>query len=198
MDLNWSGRLDHERIGAVGFFLGATSVLSLVGAQLDADPFMASCDAGGTGVDCAWFAESGVDLRSVDIESLTRSNLDPRVKVAVVVDPELAASYSSESLSHITVPVEIINLGRSDAIQPGLRAAELASAIPGARYEALSSANPFSAFSLCKPQGSAILKGEGGSGAICEDIGDESREAVHGRLTELIAAGLARPLRLTP
>ena len=45
-DPKWSGHLDHEKIGAVGFFLGGTSVLSLVGAKLDADQFVGSCDEG--------------------------------------------------------------------------------------------------------------------------------------------------------
>jgi predicted dienelactone hydrolase len=197
-DPRWSDRLDHQKIGAVGFFLGGTSVLSLVGAKLDAHQFVGSCDEGGTGVDCIWFAESGVDLRSVDTESLTRSSFDPRVRVAVAVDPELATSFSSESLSSITVPVDVINLGRLDAIQPGLRAAELASSIPGARYYTISSATQFSAFSLCKPQGSAILKEEGESDAICRETGDQSREIIHAQLTELIADGLARQLHVTP
>ncbi|HXV22651.1 MAG TPA: hypothetical protein VED46_00160 [Alphaproteobacteria bacterium] len=57
-DPKWSDHLDREKVGAVGFFLGGTSVLSLVGANLDADQFMRSCDEGGIGVDCAWFAEN--------------------------------------------------------------------------------------------------------------------------------------------
>lgn len=194
----WSGHLDHDRVGAVGFFLGGTSVLSQVGAKLDPDRFIKSCDAGGMGVDCTWFAASGVDLRSVDTERLALSNLDPRIKVAIAVDPELAASFSSESLSSVTVPVDIVNLGGLDAIQPGLRAAELASAIPGARYDAISHATPFSAFGLCKPQGLAILRKEGESDAICQDTGGQSREVTHAELTELIAERLAHPLRLIP
>lgn len=197
-DPRWQGRLDHEKVGAVGFFLGGTAVLSLVGATLDADRYVTSCDAGGTGVDCAWFAAGGVDLRSVDTGSLTRSNLDPRVKVAIAVDPELTTSFSSESLSGITVPVEIINLGREDAIQPGLKAAELASAIPGARYHAVSGASRFSAFGRCTPQGPAILREEGESDAICAEAGDQGREAIHARLAELIAAALARQLHVAP
>jgi predicted dienelactone hydrolase len=195
-DPKWAGHLG-EKAGAVGFFLGGTSVLSLVGAQLDAERFMRSCDEG-TGVDCAWLAENGIDLHSLDADTLTRSNFDPRVKVAIAVDPELATSFASESLAGITVLVEIINLGRLEAIEPGLRAAELASAIPGAQYHTISGATPFSAFSRCKPQGLAILKEEGESAAICLEPGDRSREAIHAQLAELIADALARQLHVAP
>jgi predicted dienelactone hydrolase len=195
-DPKWAGHLG-DKAGAVGFFLGGTSVLALVGAQLDAARFMRSCDEG-TGVDCAWFAESGIDLHSLDTQSLTRSNLDPRVKVAIAVDPELVTSFAAESLAGITVPVEIINLGRLEATEPGLPAGELASVIPEARYHTISGAAPFSAFSPCKPQGPAILREEGESDAICQEPGDQSREAIHVQLVELIADALARQLHGAP
>jgi predicted dienelactone hydrolase len=195
-DPEWSGHLDRESVGAVGFFLGGTSVLSLVGARLDAERFEASCDDG-TGIDCNWFAAAGVDLRSVDGESLTRSNLDLRIRVAVAVDPELASSFSPESLAGIEVPVEIINLGEPETIQLGFRAAELASAIPGAKYQALAGASAFSALGVCKPQGRDILKEEGESDAMCLEASGQDREALHARLAELIVDGLA-VLRATP
>jgi predicted dienelactone hydrolase len=195
-DPEWSGHLDRERVGAVGFFLGGTAALSLVGARLDAERFGASCDDG-TGIDCRWFAAAGVDLRSVDAESLTRSNLDPRIRVAVAVDPELASSFSPESLAGIEVPVEIINLGEPETIQLGFRAAELASAIPGAKYQALAGASAFSALGVCKPQGRDILKEEGESDAMCLEASGQDREALHARLAELIVDGLA-VLRATP
>jgi len=133
----WSAHIDLENVGALGFFLGGTSVLSLVGAQLDADKYSQSCDAGGTGLDCQWFAEAGVDLRQIDAKELARSSLDPRIKVAVAVDPELAASFSTDSLSAITAAIGIINLGAPDTLLPGLEASRLAKLIPGSRYSRL-------------------------------------------------------------
>ena len=52
---DWRTRIDHQRIGAVGFFLGGTSVLNLVGARIDKDRFVQSCDEVNGGMDCKWF-----------------------------------------------------------------------------------------------------------------------------------------------
>jgi predicted dienelactone hydrolase len=182
----WSKHMNPEQIAALGFFLGGTSVLSLAGGRLNADDFMRSCDRGGHGLDCAWLQANGVDLRSVDVPSLTRSNLDRRVKVAIVVDPELSASFASESLAGIAIPVEIINLGRPETTLPGLNASELESASPHIAYTALPNATRFSAFSLCKPQGAAILAQDGGNDAICRDGAGENRKGIHQELAALI------------
>jgi len=188
-DPEWSGHLDPVRTGAVGFFLGGTSVLALVGARLDPDRFAASCDDG-TGVDCAWFAAAGVDLRSVDAEPLTRSYRDRRIKGVVAIDPELTTSLAPDSLAAITVPVAIVDLGPTDA-------ADLAAAVPGARHTAVAGATAFDTFSLCTPQGPALLRADGESDVICED-GEQGRALIHAQLTELIADALAGPLGLAP
>ena len=197
-DPAWAGRIDHARIGAVGFFLGGTSALALAGAQLDAERFTTSCDPGGTGVDCAWLAASGVDLHGVDTTILTRPHRDPRIKAVVAVAPELATSFAPTSLAGITVPVDLVDLGHADSIPPGLRAAELGAAIPGARYRAIPDATPFSAFASCKPEGAAILEEEGESGAICRESSGRERDAIHAELAASIADGLAEHLHVAP
>jgi len=191
-DAAWSGHLDRAKVGAVGFFLGGTAVLSLVGAQFDADRFKETCGEAGTGVDCAWFADSGVGLHDVDGESLARSYLDPRITAAVAVDPELTTSFLPESLAAVAVPAEVVNLGRLEAVRPGLRAQQAAAAIPGGRYAEVIGATRFSAFSLCTPKGPAILKEEGGVDAICLEAPGQSRAAIHADLAALIAGALAR------
>lgn len=189
----WSRHANLEQVAAVGFFLGGTSVLSLAGARLAADEFMRSCDADGHGLDCAWFATSGVDLRTVDAASLARPQLDPRIDAAIAVDPEYGTSFSAESLAGIAVPVEVINLGRPGTIPPGLDASGLASASPRIVYTALPDATRFSAFSLCKPQGAAILAEDGGDDTICRD--GEDRDRAHRELAALILARLKERLR---
>ncbi len=153
----WSKHIDHDRVGTLGFFLGGTSALSLAGAQLDAQSYSQSCDDGGAGMDCSWFEQFGVDLHCIDTARLVRSNLDPRIRAAVVVDPELSTSFSAESLSDISIPVAVINLDQPDTRPPGLNASALATNALRIEYTTLPKATRFSTFSLCKPEGGDIL-----------------------------------------
>jgi predicted dienelactone hydrolase len=179
------------QVAAVGFFLGGTSGLGLAGARFDAEGYARSCDPPAAGPDCAWFADEGVDLREIDTGNLTRSNLDPRVGTIVAVDPELTASFSSDSLSKIAARVAVINLGRPGAIAPALDASGLQRVVPGATYAAVPDATPFSAMATCKPEGAMLLLAEGEDDAICSDPA-AARERIHTSLAETIADAIRR------
>lgn len=180
-----AGRIDPDRTGVVGFLLGGTAALALAGARLDAESYSASCDPGGAGLDCAWFDKEGVDLHKVDTAHLERSNLDQRVKAVVAIDPELSTSFARASLASISVPVQIINLGRAETIRPGLHASVPAEAIPRARYDTVADATQYSAFGECKPHGAAILREEGEE-ALCEDAGGQTRAEIHDHLATMV------------
>ncbi|MBB3392168.1 putative dienelactone hydrolase [Rhizobium sp. BK275] len=186
-------KIDRNRIGVLGFLVGGTSALSIAGGRLDPENFARSCEPDGTGVDCAEFASAGIDLHSIDRQKLTRSHLDPRVKAAVVIDPEFGASFAPESLTRISIPVRLINLGSRETIWPGLRASGLKDAIPNARYDLLTDASQYSAFSECKPSGAAILRKEGEE-PLCDDPKETSRTAIHDRLAEIVAAAFSTNL----
>jgi predicted dienelactone hydrolase len=180
-------RLDAQAIGVLGFRLGGTAALALVGARIDGQRYARSCDQGRTAMDCAWFARNGIDLHGVDVALAGRSNLDRRVRAAIAVDPELSQLFDPASLMEISAPVSVISLGEPNAIRPGLEASRLARAIPGAAYDAVIDATHFSAFDLCKPQGPAILREERDDEALCDD-GRGPREEVHALLAEMTAA----------
>ncbi len=110
-DPGFSSRIEPGNVAAVGFFLGGTSALALVGGRLDAQSYARSCDGPKAGIDCAWFSQSGVDLGKINASHLTASRHDQRIKAAVAVDPELSSSFAPGSLTEIKVPVAIINLG---------------------------------------------------------------------------------------
>ncbi|WP_020591499.1 alpha/beta hydrolase family protein [Kiloniella laminariae] len=193
----WSGHIDADRVGALGFFLGGTSVLSLVGAQLDPDHYSQSCNPGSTGLDCAWFSKSNVDLQQIDAARIARSNLDPRIKIAIAVDPELSTSFSPGSLAAITSPTTILNLGTPDTILPGLEASALAALIPGSSYTTLPGTSHFSAFAVCKPNGVAILAEEGEDQAICQEPDNRDRNLLHHEISDEIINVLTAHLLLT-
>jgi len=190
--------IDGTRVGVLGVLRGGTSALALVGARLDAERYAHSCDEGELGLDCAWFKKTNVDLHGLDAARVGRPNRDPRIKVAIAVDPELSTFFTPASLAGIPVPVEIINLGQSATVAPGLYASSLASAIPHARYETVPDATVFGAFSECKPSGPAILRDDGDDDAICIDRANRTRAEIHAQLAAMIGAALRLHLQTAP
>lgn len=185
-DVSLPVQIDSNRVGVLGFLVGGTSALFLAGGRLDPESFARSCGRDGTGVDCAEFARAGIDLRSVDPQSIARSHLDPRVKAAVIVDPEFGSNFAPDSLKRISIPVRLINLGPPETIWPGLRASGLEEDIPSARFDLLTDASQYSAFSECKPTGAAIIREEGEE-PLCDDPTQTSRAAIHDHLAENVA-----------
>ena len=185
-------RIDSRKIGGVGFLLGGYAVLALAGARIDAEAYAHTCDGSAAGLDCAWFAKGGVNLHLVDAARLGRSNRDPRLKVAIVVDPELSGALTSQSLGEIPIPVRIVNLGSPEAIPSALDASKLASEIPSARYLVIPDAMPFSSFAECTLKGPAILKSEGGEVQLCDDGRGLSRAAIHAQVASMVVNILRR------
>ncbi len=180
-------RLDMDAVGALGFQLGGTAALMLVGARLERRAYAHLCDRDPAALDCPWFAAQGIDLHAVDAAPAERSRSEPRVRAVIAVDPELAEALEPVSLTTIAAPVLIINIAGSDASAPAPDGSSLAGAIPGADYDLISDASPFSAFNPCKPNGAAILREEGGEEAVCSD-GRRPRAEVHAVLADVTAA----------
>ncbi|WP_156176736.1 alpha/beta hydrolase family protein [Kiloniella spongiae] len=191
----WSAYIDRQRIGAVGFFLGGTSVLSLAGASIEKESFIRSCDEIDRGMDCAWFKKFGVDLRKIDLTGLEKKHTDARIKAAVIIDPELTTSFSDQSLGSVDVPVRVINLGAQKTIISALNASSLASKIPNSHYSMLQNASQHSAFSVCKPKGAFILKEEGANVEICVSDIKVGRENIHNQMANEIIEALDRYLK---
>lgn len=179
--------MNFDKVGALGFFVGGTAVLSLSGAQFDYDRFTQLCADDGVGIDCRWFAEQGVRMSDVDRSMLTRSNEDPRIRSAVAVDPEMSTAFSADSLSTLDAEITILNLGSTDTLIPGLYAGHLAEAIPRAEYAQIEDATQFSAFSVCKAKGAAILAEEGDSDALCTSDSATGRSRIHEAIAGKVA-----------
>ncbi|WP_172331610.1 hypothetical protein [Mangrovicoccus sp. HB161399] len=91
----WGGRIDPDRISVLGFALGGTAALMLAGAELDAGGYARSCEAGGSGPDCAWMAAAGVSPADADPAGLAADRRDARVAAAIAVLPEYPGLLSA-------------------------------------------------------------------------------------------------------
>lgn len=179
-DPRWSLLIDPDRIGAIGFSLGGTSVMLAAGAQASLGMFANYCEsAGGEDAGCNWFQRGGVDFSKVDRTAFDGLYRDARIKAIVAVDPGLAMAYQLESLEAVKLPVQIINLGTGDAIMPGVLAQDLASQIPGARYQTIPKAVHFSFLGVCNPDGDEVLRRYGEEDPVCDDGGDIPRDDLH-------------------
>jgi hypothetical protein len=138
---------------------------------------------------CRWFAKGGVKPMLADAVHLVRSNLDPRVKGVVAIDPELASVLSAESLRRIRTPVYLIRLG-STAIPPALDPSLLNSKISKVHAQTIENGTPFSSFAECKPEGAANLASDGDETKLCADGDGDARADIHAQLAAMIVADL--------
>ena len=208
-DPAWSAIVDKDRIGVVGFSLGGAAAMEIAGARASLEDYARYCDSY-TKWDCAWFAGGvgyrndarikveKVNLRAIDKTRFEQSNLDSRVKSAVLVDPGLAQAYDKRSLAAIAIPMSFINLGDAGTIPPGIIADRLAALVPQGTYASIAGATHFSFLPECKEGAADLLKSEGEVDPICDDGADRPRAEIHGEATKRIVEALQRTLKDRP
>ncbi|UJW75699.1 alpha/beta hydrolase family protein [Rhizobium sp. SL42] len=206
-DKAWHGVVDPARVGVLGFSLGGTAAMEIAGARASLDAYIAYCDSYPAMMDCRWFKGGRgfvndeeikvppLDLRSIDRRRFEQSNRDPRIDVAVLVDPGLATSFVPASLAAIDTPLAFINLGSSGEIPVAVLSDELATKTPGATYRQIEKADHFSFLPLCKPGSAAMLKQIGEPDPICGESPERSRADIHAELVDQIGQAFARMLK---
>lgn len=205
-DSAWKDRIAADRIGVLGFSLGGAAVMEIAGARADREAYARYCETYPTMADCVWFAggngyvkgeavaSAKVDLRQIDKARFEQSNLDPRIRSVVAVDPALAQAYDVQSLREMAVPVHIINLGRPGAIPVAVEAKELAGLIPQGSYDWVDDSRHFSFLPECQAGGAEFLKSLGDADRLCDDGGQRTRADIHDQLGDLITAAFTRSL----
>lgn len=189
-DPDFARFIDQSRIGVVGFSLGGTTALGLAGVQFDGKTQGESCATGRDAADCGFFLRGGADFATA--AGFSGDTRDQRISQAVAVDPGFGGSATENSVSALTVPIHLVNLGDADrlaAVNVGPSGNDLAARLPGASYSVIAPASHFTFLAPCKPGAEEMLKEEG-EDPICSDPAKTVRVDVHNRLIADIAAGL--------
>ncbi|MCA0278967.1 MAG: alpha/beta fold hydrolase [Proteobacteria bacterium] len=204
-DPAWSSVIDPDRIGVVGFSLGGATAMELSGARANLEAYASYCD-GYKKWDCAWYTSGigyindekvkveKVDLRSIDRARFEQSNLDRRIKTAVLADPGLAQAYDAESLKQIAIPMHFINLGEGESIPLAVISDKLAKLTPKGTYATVPGATHFSFLPECKEGAAELLKSVGEFDPICSDEATRPRGELHAEMVGLVKDALVRDL----
>ena len=187
--------VDVNNTTAIGFSMGGHAVLALAGATAKVDAFAQFCDDHKDSPNCIWFDRGNdlikghVDLHKLDPLQFEMNLSDKRIGRVIAIDPGVAQALNSKSLSAISVPTLLVNLGEGEAIQLGIRADQIAKSIPHARYETIVGANHFSFLAECKALGWAFVMMEGDD-PVCTETSARSRAELHEEIAGKVLAFL--------
>jgi predicted dienelactone hydrolase len=188
--------VDINNISAIGFSMGGHAALALAGATAKVDAFAKFCDDYKDSPNCIWFDRGNdlikghVNLHKLDPLSFEMNLSDKRIGRVIAIDPGVAQALDTKSLSGISVPTLLINLGEGKAIPLGVRSDLIAKTIPKARYETIAGANHFSFLSECKALGWAFIMMEGDDPVCTESA--RSRAELHQDIAGEVLAFLSR------
>ena len=117
VEKRWGERVDTQRVGVLGQSLGGYTVTALAGAQLDWPNLVRGCEQ--LNDPSTVVLNPAIVWQCVAPERVVKrtSFRDPRVKVAVAVNPVTNPIFSSRSMSRVAVPMLVI-AGMNDVFAP--------------------------------------------------------------------------------
>lgn len=196
-DSTLAGKVDRNRIAAIGHSLGGWTVAASAGARFDTERFEGDCKANTSPRACDLKNELGLGRKELE-----RDMEDARLKAFVSLDLGLARGFSPESLATIQIPALVIGAGIDVGGLPAkLESGYLAEHLPksSSTYVEIPDAMHFAFVGLCKPGAVAFIeKVEPGNGVICKDGGTRSRGEVHREISFLVIGFLARSMPVKP
>ena len=125
--------IDRNRIGALGFGSGATTVLLLGGALPDCAEWEQFCREGreeeDTGIYCNAWVRPRIGQRLCTALPLTKSPADTRIRAVAAIDPDFAMLFTQKSLRWFAPPLLLVTAAR-ERTNPARATARLATLFP--------------------------------------------------------------------
>lgn len=112
-DKNWAKRVNLQQIGVIGDSLGATTVLSIAGAELNIPRLQKVCDAKEIIISAALLLQCQASYLPPGEFSL----YDPRVKAVIAAHPLASEIFGPEGMAKIKIPILIAG-GNHDIVTP--------------------------------------------------------------------------------
>lgn len=189
-------RLDPAQVSALGFSMGGGTVLMMAGARIVPHRLAEYCntDANNPSL-CEWIRQSGLDLHKMDFQNVDRNNTDRRIRFVMAIDPAPMDVFSPDSFTHITVPVDLVNLGKPGKIPSTLDASAFTKNIAHVHYSIIVDGSHYSMFAECKAGAAAIAEREEIGDPICSDGGGRTRAEIHTQLINMIIDALHREIK---
>jgi len=179
----FENHLEAGKVGALGLSMGGTTALALAGARIDPIRLASYCDTNDLNASlCGWVKQSGVDLHAMDMRLAGRDNKDKRIGFAMAIDPAPVDIFQMDTFSKVSIPVDIVNLGKPGTIPQTALASGIAKVIPNGMYSTIEDASHYSMFGECKPGAAELADSEKIGDPICSDGGGQSRLEIHRRL----------------
>lgn len=184
-----------SKAGMLGLSMGGSTALAIAGARIAPQLLASYCDTETLNQSlCGWLRQSGLDLHAMDMSLAGRSNKDLRIRFAMAIDPAPVDVFDFNSLFGISIPVELVNLGRPGAIPKTAQASEIAKAIPNAVYSTIDDASHYSMFAECKPGAAEIAEAEDIGDPICSDGTGRSRGEIHRQIIDMVVRAFDQAL----
>lgn len=171
--------IDYENINSVGILLGATSLALSSSAKLNLESYKNQC-LNTQSLDCTWYEENGIDLKSFDVEFIEDIKVSIPSKKAVLFDMEYSNMFDKNSLKNSTTSFLFINLSNQKVL-------DNSHFKDGFLYKNIKNANVFSSFSLCTKKGEIILKGTNEKPNLCSQKSIEKRAFHDIIITEILS-----------
>lgn len=198
-DTFFRDHLEQGKVGVLGLSMGGNTALAIAGARVDPKLLAAYCDTDRLNASlCGWVRQSGVDLHAMDLRLAGRDDRDKRIGFAMAIDPAPSDVFDTRSFAGITIPVDIVNLGRPGKIPLTTDASGIAKAVANARYATIADASHYSMFGECKPDAADIIVSEEIGDPVCDDGAGRPRSEIHAQLIDMAVAAFNNALKTNP